>query len=76
MPDDIDVATEQYSEWFENRLANVRREAAEKQLSPNGKCYYCFEPVPDGVTFCVDDDCAEDYDYRLKLKNRNGDTNA
>lgn len=67
MPDEIDFSTEQYADWLENRLENIRREAAEKQLLPNGRCYNCGEEVAPEAKFC-DDSCVADYKYREAIE--------
>lgn len=75
MPDEIDVASEQYADWLENRLANVRRAAAERPLSPTGLCHNCGEPVGEGFKFC-NHDCAFDYDRRETIERKRRVENA
>jgi hypothetical protein len=68
MADDFDRAQEREAKYREDALKAQAESAKHSKLMPCHVCHNCDAIIGDGL-FC-DRDCRDDYDHRLKIKQR------
>jgi predicted nucleic acid-binding Zn ribbon protein len=65
MPDPIDYSVEQQEKMLSASIANARQTKDADRLRPNGRCYFCSEPLDTNQVFC-DIDCSTDHERLMR----------
>jgi len=71
MADLVDIADEIFSANQSDRIKAIREAAQKRELTPNGECRYCGEPVVIvGALFChpSESDCRDLYATEQRYK--------
>lgn len=68
MADEIDMGCEHEAKYRAAALEAQHEKAEKDKLLECGTCYNCGAKIAHGL-FC-DRDCRDDYDHRLKIKQR------
>jgi hypothetical protein len=67
MADAADIAADELSLAHDNRIAQIRRQAAEQRAALPRFCLNCETELAPGCSFC-DLDCQQDHEKRQRMK--------
>jgi hypothetical protein len=69
--DEIDIASERYEAWLQNRIDEAQYQLGHAVSAHDGLCKNCAERLDDGRPYC-NSSCRDDHQERIRLSRMNG----